>query len=161
MDIATFFDISPLEWIDIAVVLFCGGIIGFERQFLGKPAGIRTSILICMGTYCFVKIGSAITGGAADPGRVLSQVITGIGFLGAGVMMNREGMVFGVTSAAVIWILAAIGVSIGFRHHGAAIWVSIMTVILLTFARLMERLFPQLLCGAHKPVPRDDLPKDF
>ena len=160
MDIMTLFDIKPLEWRDLGVVLFCGGIIGFERQFLGKPAGIRTSILICMGTYCFVKIGTFITGATADPGRVLSQVITGVGFLGAGVMMNREGMVFGVTSAAVIWILAAIGVSIGFQHHGAAIWISILTVLLLTFARVMERFFPQLLRGAHTPVQRDELPKD-
>jgi len=147
-----YFNIYPLQWIDVFMVLICAGMIGFERQFLGKPAGIRTSILICMGTYCFVKIGSSLTGGVADPGRVLGQVITGIGFLGAGVMMTRQGMVFGVTSAAVIWVLAAIGVAIGFGHHVAAMWVSILTVFLLTVVRLMERFFPKLLRGVHKPV---------
>ncbi len=137
MNMTSFFEIYPLEWIDIAMVMLCAGMIGFERQYFGKPAGIRTSMLICMGTYCFVKIGTFITGGTADPGRVLAQVITGIGFLGAGVMMTREGIVFGVTSAAVIWILAAIGVSIGFQHHGAAIWVTLLTVSILTVVRLM------------------------
>jgi len=155
MDITPFFKIYPLEWIDIAVVLLCAGMIGFERQYFGKPAGIRTSMLICMGTYCFVKIGAFIAVGTADPGRVLAQVITGIGFLGAGVMMTREGIVFGVTSAAVIWILAAIGVSIGFQHHGAAIWVSFLTVSILTVVRLMERFFPRLLRGVHRPPSGD------
>ena len=155
MNISQFFNISPLEWADLLVVLVCGGLIGFERQYFGKPAGMRTSILICMGTYCFVKIGTFI-GGTADQGRVLAQVITGIGFLGAGVMMTREGTVFGVTSAAVIWILAAIGAAIGFHHHGAAIWTTILTVAILTVVRLMEKVFPNLLRGAHKP-PQDKL----
>ena len=156
MDISHFFRITPLEWTDIAVVLVCGGIIGFERQFQGKPAGIRTSILICIGTYCFVKISASLTGGVADPGRVLGQVITGIGFLGAGVMMSRGGIVFGVTSAAVIWTLAAIGAAIGFRYYGAALWVSFITVILLTGVRLLEGRVPGLLKGAHKPPPDDE-----
>lgn len=144
------FDIYPLSWVDLSVVLICAGMIGFERQFLGKPAGIRTSILICMGTYCFVRIGASLTGGVADPGRVLGQVITGIGFLGAGVMMTRQGIVFGVTSAAVIWVLAAIGVAIGFHYHAAAIWLSFFTVLLLSVVRQLEWFFPKLLRGVHR-----------
>lgn len=150
MNMDHIFDIYPLSWIDLAVVIVCAGMIGFERQFLGKPAGIRTSILICMGTYCFVKIGTSLTGGVPDPTRVLGQVITGIGFLGAGVMMTRQGIVFGVTSAAVIWVLAAIGVAIGFHYHAAAIWLSLFTVILLTVVRQLEWYFPKLLRGVHK-----------
>jgi putative Mg2+ transporter-C (MgtC) family protein len=90
-------------WLRIGTAIFCGGIIGLERQLRGKAAGIRTSILICLGTQLFVGLGSSFGGERVDPTRVLAQVVTGIGFLGGGVILAREGAVIGVTSAAVIW----------------------------------------------------------
>ena len=102
--------VAPLSWISLFACLLAGGIVGIERQWQGKPIGIRTSILICLGTYVFVAIGSVIVTGTTDPTRIIGQVITGIGFLGAGVMLTRDGMVVGATSAASIWVLAAIGV---------------------------------------------------
>jgi putative Mg2+ transporter-C (MgtC) family protein len=93
--------ISEMEsWLKILISLLCGGIIGFERQIRGKPAGIRTSILICLGTVVFVSHGTSLADG--DKYRVLAQVVTGIGFLGAGLMISQEGTVRGVTSAAII-----------------------------------------------------------
>src|SRR5690606_18027030 len=103
--------LDPLEstfWIRVAAAFFCGGVVGLERQLRGKPAGIRTSVLICLGTCFFVVLGSVFVGPGEDPTRVLGQVVTGIGFLGAGVILTRESNVLGVTSAATIWMLAAI-----------------------------------------------------
>lgn len=108
-------DLTTLQfWGAIGIAVFCGTIIGLERQWRGKPAGIRTSILICLGTTLFIRLSVVHSGEYADPTRVLGQVVTGIGFLGAGVIFARGGTVVGITSAAVIWILASIGAMIGF-----------------------------------------------
>jgi putative Mg2+ transporter-C (MgtC) family protein len=92
--------------------MVAGAIVGFERQLSGKPIGIRTSILICISTYAFATF-SGINHEPTLDLRVIGQIIiTGIGFLGAGVILTRDGIVIGVTSAACIWILAAIGITI-------------------------------------------------
>src|SRR5688500_4008597 len=87
-------------WVPVLAAIACGGIIGLERQLRGKPAGIRTCTLICLGTHFFVLLGSTFASEDADPTRVLAQVVSGIGFLGAGVILTREGLLVGVTSAA-------------------------------------------------------------
>ena len=75
--------------------VFCGAIIGLERQLKGKPVGVRTSSLITLGTYLFLSTAYLLQGQIVDPSRVVGQVITGIGFLGAGVMLAKEGAVVG------------------------------------------------------------------
>jgi putative Mg2+ transporter-C (MgtC) family protein len=127
-----------------------GAIIGLERQIAGKPVGVRTSALICFGTYIFIQIGSTIEG-ATDPSRVLGQVVTGIGFLGAGVMMSREGVVVGVTSAASIWMLAGIGATIGFGYFQVAIVISVLVVAVLVGVNMFEHVFKSLQRGVHEP----------
>jgi len=136
-------------WIGIGVAMLCGGIVGFERQIRGKPAGIRTNILICLGSSIFVQLGAAIGGPNADPTRVLGQVAVGIGFLGAGVIIAREGLVKGVTSAAVIWVLAAIGAMIGFGKLVPAIILAVVTVGLLSGIEFLEEGFRRLRSGEH------------
>jgi putative Mg2+ transporter-C (MgtC) family protein len=136
-------------WVRIGVAILCGGIIGLERQIRGKPAGIRTSILICMGTQYFVLLGSAFVPENADPTRVLGQVVTGIGFLGAGVILTREGLVIGVTSAAVIWVLAAIGALIGMGFIPAACGLAVVTVGVLVGVEKLEQTFRILRRGVH------------
>src|SRR5210317_2435108 len=116
----------PDFWVKILSSILCGGIIGFERQIRGKPAGIRTSILIRLGTEIFVSHGTSLATG--DQYRVLAQVVTGIGFLGAGLMISQEGTVRGVTSAAVIWVLAAIGSTIGLGNLAEALVLVVVTV---------------------------------
>ena len=81
---STLLDISPLDWTGVLSACLAGGIIGLERQLQGKPAGIRTSMLICLGSYLFVAVSNGLVNGAGDPSRVVGQVITGIGFIGAG-----------------------------------------------------------------------------
>jgi putative Mg2+ transporter-C (MgtC) family protein len=131
-------------WIAIGVAVLCGGVVGFERQMRGKAAGIRTNILICLGTTIFVKLSTLFGGQNTDPTRVLGQVVTGIGFLGAGVILSRGGRVKGVTSAAVIWTLAGIGAMIGFGLFVPAIALAVITVGILTVIEYLELSFRRL-----------------
>lgn len=144
--------IEPLHWSGLFTTFICGGIVGLERQLCGKPAGIRTSTLICMGTYIFVVVGSTMTGNFGDPTRVIGQVVTGVGFLGAGVILTREGSVLGVTSAATIWVLAAIGVLAGKDRNIAAIVVAILTVGILVGVNILETAFVSLQNGVHARI---------
>ena len=110
----------------ILTATLCGGIIGIEREIKQKAAGIRTNILICVGVTLLTSIGFLISEGntVIDPTRIISQIITGIGFLGAGVIMKSDDKIVGVTTAAFIWVISAIGVLIGVG--------SILTPIVLT-----------------------------
>lgn len=81
--------IEPFDWHSVGVALLCGFIIGFERQLRGKPVGIRTASLITLGTYFFIATSMYLQNDVTDPSRIIGQVITGIGFLGAGVMLSR------------------------------------------------------------------------
>ena len=137
-------------WIGICVAVLCGAIVGFERQIRGKPAGIRTNILICLGTSIFIRLGAMYSGASVDPTRVLGQVVTGIGFLGAGVIIAREGLVLGVTSAAVIWVLAGIGAMIGFGRFHEAVALALVTVAILTGVEFLESSIRRLRRGAHE-----------
>ncbi|MDH4320519.1 MAG: MgtC/SapB family protein [Desulfobulbaceae bacterium] len=145
-------------WLHIGLTILCGGIIGLERQLRGKPAGIRTSILICLGTQTFISLSVALNIGNAayDPSRVLGQVVTGIGFIGAGVIMGKEGAVKGVTSAAIIWMLAAIGSAIGLGYLVMAATLTMMTVGVLIGVELLEASFRKLRQGVHARYHRGD-----
>jgi putative Mg2+ transporter-C (MgtC) family protein len=136
-------------WAVIGMAVLCGGIVGIERQSRGKPAGVRTSILVCLGTSVFIHLGSAVAGVGADPTRVLGQLVTGIGFLGAGVMFSRQGVVTGVTTAAVIWILAAIGAAIGLGRYSGALALALVTVAILVGVELLESSIKWLTKGVH------------
>ncbi|WP_337880384.1 MgtC/SapB family protein [Rheinheimera sp.] len=143
-------DISPLSWAGVGCTLLCGAVVGLERQLRGKPAGIRTSILITLGTYLFVALSLSLQTALMDPSRIIGQVVTGIGFLGAGVMLTRDGLVVGVTSAATIWMLAAIGVAAGIGYYHTAIWLSVLVVSILTGVNLLEDASSALRRGVHR-----------
>jgi len=142
------FIIEPLSFKAIAVAVLCGLIIGFERQWSGKPAGIRTSILICISAYTFVRLGQFYQPEAGSV-RIVGQIVTGVGFLGGGVIMAKDGLVQGVTSAAVIWILAAMGSMIGLGHLVGAIWLSIFSLLTLVGITFLEGLMKKLRGGVH------------
>ncbi len=102
--------------------MLLGGIIGFEREIAGKPAGLRTNILICLGATLLmdmsIRIGLTPQGTRiGDPARIAAQVVSGVGFLGAGTIMQSRGVVTGLTSAATIWVVAAIGMTIGAGYY--------------------------------------------
>ncbi len=144
---------NPLSlefWIPVAVTILCGSMIGLERQLRGKPAGIRTSILICLGTEIFISLGTVVNPEGVDSSRVLGQVVTGIGFIGAGVIMGKEDIVRGVTSAAIIWVLAGIGALIGLGFLLAAVVLTVVTVCVLLGVETLESSFLKLRRGVHK-----------
>ena len=144
-----FFSIEPLSIEGCLVTILCGFVIGFERQWFGKPAGIRTSILVSTGAYTFITLATYYqpdVGGV----RVLGSIVTGVGFLGAGMMLSKEGSIIGVTSASTIWILAAVGSLVGFGNYMAAISVTLLTVFVLIGINVLERVFKKLTRGVHK-----------
>lgn len=142
-------------WLPVGTAFLCGAIIGVERQLRGKPAGIRTSILIVLSTMIFIQLGQPIMGNMGDPSRVLGQIVTGVGFLGGGVMLAREGMVYGVTTAAVIWVLAAIGASIGLGHLEAAISYSLLSLFVLVGIDTLESRIPWMRRGIYSRLHAD------
>jgi len=135
-------------WLGILTSVLCGFVVGIERQTKGKPVGIRTSILICFGTMLYIYLGSHINEGR-DVVRVLGQVVTGIGFLGAGVIMTRGNAVTGMTSAAVVWLLAGIGAAIGFQFYLLAIIITIVAIGILIGVEFLEEFYLSLRKGLH------------
>ncbi len=106
-----------------------GAIIGYQRERAGKPAGLRTHILICAGAALFTVASLYGFGAAADPARIAAGIVAGIGFLGAGAIIRRgEGIVAGLTTAATIWAVAAIGLAAG---AGLYLVSAVTTVIIL------------------------------
>ena len=112
-----------------------GGAIGLERQISGKPAGLRTNMLICLGSALLMdlslQIGIVENGvRVGDPARIAAQIVSGIGFIGAGTIMQARGAVVGLTTAATIWVVAAIGMTVGAGHYveagGAAALVAVV-----------------------------------
>lgn len=163
MSMLDYFDISPYSWQSIFVAIICGGMIGLERQLRGKPVGIRTASLITLGTYVFMATSASLAAESYDPTRVMGQIITGIGFLGAGVMMARDGAVVGVTSAATIWVLAAVGVMIGTHNLIAGVKVSLLVVGILYGVDILEKHVKMLTRGVHasfKNMHRKENPDD-
>lgn len=148
--------LTPFDWHDIGVVLYCGAIIGWERMVRNKVLGMRTSIFIILGTYLFTAISMAVASdnSVADATRVIGQIVSGIGFLGAGVMFNRENKVTGLTSAATIWMLAALGVCIGVGYLHTAVIIATLSVVLLIVINEVDDAFVDLtktLAAKYEP----------
>ena len=128
----------------LATVL--GGAIGLERELAGKPAGLRTNILICIGAVLFMQlsIGVAEIGFSpdghpyGDTTRIAAQIVTGIGFLGAGAILHSEGAVIGLTSAATVWVVAAIGAAIGAGSYVIALGSTALIMLVLVGLRPVE-----------------------
>lgn len=124
--------------------ILCGGLIGLERELKNKPAGIKTNILICVGSALFTSVSVLISASHADkgyfgdPARIAAQIVSGIGFLGGGSIIQSRGTVLGLTTAATIWIVAAIGLCIGIGHADIAVISSITVVLILVATNLFE-----------------------
>jgi putative Mg2+ transporter-C (MgtC) family protein len=153
----SFFDVGPLTWEGLLCCFLSGLIVGLERQLRGKPVGMRTSALICIGTYVFVAITRHVANDVTDPSRIIGQVVTGIGFLGAGVILARQGAIVGVTSASSVWVLAAIGVVIGVGYSWLGVKLAVLTVVILAGVDLVETRFESLQKGVHgRPGKKDE-----
>ena len=133
MDISIYFE----EAAQVSVAFVIGAVIGLEREFRSKPAGFRTMILICVGSCVYTILSKEIGNGSAD--RIASNIVTGIGFIGAGVIFKEGITVNGLTTAALIWVTAALGMAIGYHNYPLAIVVSIMVVIALFVLEPVQR----------------------
>jgi putative Mg2+ transporter-C (MgtC) family protein len=123
----------------LVVALVLGGAVGLEREITRHPAGIRTMALVAAGACLFSSIGEVIVKGGQDPTRIAAQVVTGIGFLGAGAILRQRDDVRGLTTAASTWAVAAIGMAVGFRLYVLAVVATVMVLIALAVVGYLER----------------------
>lgn len=139
--------VAPLELGTLAhfvlaciVAVLCGVIIGLERESKGKPAGLRTLVLISLGSAIFVHISKLIAEDYGDPGRIAAQIVTGIGFLGAGAIVQKSerGYIAGLTTAASIWVTAALGMMVGAGYYILGIVGMVIAVLCLRVFRYLE-----------------------
>src|SRR5665213_2159758 len=127
------FTLPDQDLIKIALAVVCGGILGFERQYKNKTAGFRTIIVICLGSTIFTMV-------AQHAGQVANlNIVAGIGFIGAGVIFKDNIAVSGLTTAAVIWISAAIGMAIGSGNYGLSKYSTLITLLVLLLFNFLER----------------------
>jgi putative Mg2+ transporter-C (MgtC) family protein len=118
-----------------------GAAIGLEREFRRKPAGLRTNILIALGSALFTILSLQIAAAGGTPDRIAAQIVTGIGFLGAGAIMRSGESVHGMTTAATIWVNAAIGMAAGAGEFGTAASATLVTLIVLVILPPVETYF--------------------
>ena len=136
-DVSIYFGIG----VQVIMALCLGGLVGYDREKKMKSAGIKTNILICLGATLYTTIGLLISVGAtgiADPNRVAAQIVSGIGFLGAGAIIQSQGAVVGMTTAATIWVVAAIGFTIGAGYPFTA---AIFTVSVLVVLKMINPIY--------------------
>lgn len=150
------FEIGMMLARQVAIAAICGGAIGLERQLHGKPMGVRTGILICGATALFIALGTQSAGAHGDPGRIIGQVVVGIGFLGAGVIFNRGLNVQGLTTASLIWLLGAVGSAAGLGLVWTPLFVTAAAVIVVAGLERVEGFIPALRRGAHSNEPPGD-----
>jgi putative Mg2+ transporter-C (MgtC) family protein len=120
----------------LAAVL--GAIIGLEREYRGYPAGVRTMALVCMGSAIFADMSREYGG----DDRIAAQIVTGIGFLGAGLIFREGVTIKGVTTAATIWTVAAVGVAIGIEGYVIAVFASLLAVAVLELRVITKNIRP-------------------
>jgi putative Mg2+ transporter-C (MgtC) family protein len=116
-----------------------GAVVGIERELSGKAAGLRTNILICLGAAVFTIISRYMAANQDSLTRIASGVVTGIGFLGAGAIIQDRGGVHGMTTAATIWVVAAIGMACGARYYALAILTTLIALAVLLVLKIAER----------------------
>jgi putative Mg2+ transporter-C (MgtC) family protein len=139
---------ESIPWLPLVARLLmsilCGAMIGMEREWAGKGAGLRTLILICMGATLYMGVSELLsfkTPIPYDASRIASQVVVGVGFLGAGAIIMGRGRVHGLTTAATIWVTAAIGLIIGLGYPFFGLLVTAIVLVILILLRIVERRF--------------------
>ncbi len=130
---------STLARLLLAAIL--GGIIGLERQLRHKPAGLRTNMFICFGSAMFTVLSRQLAGTPADSARIAAQIITGIGFIGAGSILHTRGSVTGLTTAATLFVVAGVGMAAGGGLYLTACFATVMILIALVLLGRMEAAF--------------------
>ncbi len=128
----------------IVVAVILGGLIGLERELRDKPVGFRTIVLICVGACVFTILSQVVGGADQDSTRIAAQIVTGIGFLGAGAILRDRANVLGLTTAATIWAVASIGMAVGFGHLPLAVLGTVVILVALLAFNVVERWIGEL-----------------
>ncbi len=124
----------------LLVACMLGALVGLEREFSRKAAGVRTNLLICMGSAFFTLLSPVLAGdGGSNKGQVASNIVQGIGFLGAGLILHNRNRISGLTSAASIWVVASIGMSCGAGQYAAAVVATLVVIVALEVVGFLER----------------------
>ena len=130
----------------LSAAAFFGGVIGFEREWHGKEAGVRTYALVCLGSALIMIVSIQIfetyrSVTSVDPSRIAAQVVSGVGFLGAGAIMRNPKEIKGLTTAAGIWTASGIGLACGLGHYKPAFFTTLAALIILVLFSKMDRFF--------------------
>jgi putative Mg2+ transporter-C (MgtC) family protein len=138
----------------LVLAAILGGLVGLEREGSGKPAGFRTNLLICLGAALIMEISVRVARGfegaaGGDPGRIGAQIVSGMGFLGAGTILHFRGSVVGLTTAATLWVVAAIGMAVGARAYPEALGTTLLVILTL---RVLGRVEDHLIL--RRPTER-------
>ena len=155
MDISLYFE----EAGQVSFAFIIGAVLGLEREFRSKPAGFRTMILISVSSCLYTILSKEAGAGSAD--RIASNIVTGIGFIGAGVIFKEGISVNGLTTAALIWITAALGMAIGYHNYPLAIVVSAIVVIALFVLEPVQRFINRFHKVKDYKIRTVELGKDF
>jgi putative Mg2+ transporter-C (MgtC) family protein len=153
MDLTIYFE----EAAQVSFAFIIGAVIGLEREFRSKAAGFRTMIIICVGACLYTILSKESN--ASD--RIASNIVTGIGFIGAGVIFKEGITVKGLTTAALIWVTAALGMAIGYHNYPLAIVVSIIVVITLFVLEPVQRFINNMHRVKDYRIRTNELGKDF
>ncbi len=141
----------------LATSFLCGAVVGFEREKERKAAGLRTHILICVGSALFTVISTSPALGGREPARIAAQIVAGVGFLGAGSILRDHHHISGLTTAATIWATSGIGLAVGAGYASAGLLLSVCVFVTLAWVRRLEiRLNGpceiQRLCVLYQPL---------
>jgi putative Mg2+ transporter-C (MgtC) family protein len=156
MTLSPFFHHLWTTVVPLLMAGLCGGIVGVERESANRPAGLRTHVLVCIGSALVMQVSISMyamveqTGvGNADPGRIAAQVVSGIGFLGAGTIMREGATIRGLTTAASLWVVAGVGLAVGSGLYLESIVATTLVVVTLKSLSYVERRF---LPRAHRTL---------
>jgi len=147
-------DIELIRRLITAALL--GAALGFERELRQKDAGLRTNILISVGAALFTLMSIEISGPSGDPGRIAAQIVTGIGFLGAGAIIRTDGGIQGLTTAATVWVNAAVGVAAGGGQYHLAFIATGITLTALLVLQPIERILARRFAPPSDSVVKPD-----
>ena len=125
----------------IALAVGLGAVIGIEREIRRKPAGLRTNILICLGSALFTAVSIHMGDPVRTPDRIAAQIVTGIGFLGAGTILRERGTIHGMTTAATIWVNAGVGMAVGAGEYLMAMIATVSAIVVLAILGPIEAYF--------------------
>ncbi len=160
---------AQMDWegiLRIFLAMIMGGFIGIERELVNRPAGFRTHTLVCMGSalvmttsqYLFNTYSDIVN---LDPARLGAQVISGIGFLGAGTIMNDGHRVRGLTTAASLWVVACLGLAVGAGYYAGAVAAFIMSYFTLIFLKRFEIAFEKRIGELEVAISIPDTPGEI